>query len=220
MTPETNTRDTHPTSRSVRERFGGIDTPAALLGMFAALGILVFLSALIAAGSNSFSYQLNAIDIDGNMQELEVLGIIVAAVVVFVSFLLGGWAAGRMARYDGGMNGVGAGLWMILLVAVFGALGAFVGDEYNAFRGAGLPDWFSQFRGDDVTMVAVIAGLVLMGLVLVAGYLGGTMGEAYHRRVDAAIADGARGAAGPRGDTRYQTTPDYSTSSDPSGSRG
>lgn len=179
----------------VRERFGGIDTPAALAGMFTGLGVLVFLGALIAAGAGGLDYQLNAIDIDGNVQDIEVVGVIVAALVVFVSFLAGGWAAGRMARYDGGMNGLGAGLWFIFLVAVFAALGAWVGQEYNAFQRAGLPDWFSQFRGDDVTAAAIISGLVSVALVLGGGYLGGKLGEAYHRKVDAALADRAAGMA-------------------------
>jgi uncharacterized membrane protein len=191
MATDSRIRGTETDMTSIRERFGGIDTPAALLGMFTALGMLMFLGALIAAGAGGIDYQLNAIDIDGNLQEVEVIGSIVAALVVFVSFLAGGWAAGRMARYDGGMNGLGAGLWFVLLVAIFAALGAFVGAEYNAFQRAGLPDWFSQFRGDDVTATAIVWGAVMVLLVLAGGYLGGRIGDAYHRRVDAALADRA-----------------------------
>lgn len=173
----------------VRARFGGVDTPAALLGTFTGLGVLVLLGALIAAGAGNIQYQLNAIDIDGNLQDVEVIGTLVALVVVFVSFLCGGFAAGRMARYDGGLNGLGSGLWMILMVAVFAALGAFVGPEYNAFQPAGMPDWFSQIRGDEVTAAAIVAAALGTIAVLAGGYLGGRFGELYHRRVDAAVAD-------------------------------
>ncbi|MGF1665411.1 MAG: hypothetical protein ACFCVC_03965 [Acidimicrobiia bacterium] len=197
MTSRTQIRGAETDMSGVRERFGGIDTPAALAGMFTGLGVLVFLGALITAGAGGLEYQVNAIDLEGNFQEVAVVGAIVAALVVFVSFLAGGWAAGRMARYDGGMNGLGAGLWFIFLVAVFGALGAWVGTEYNAFQRAGLPDWFSQFRGDDVTAAAIIWGLISVALVLGGGYLGGKLGEAYHHKVDAALADRAAGAAPP-----------------------
>jgi uncharacterized membrane protein len=197
MSSHTQIRGAETDISSVRDRFGGIDTPAALAGMFTGLGVLVFLGALIAAGAGGLDYQLNAIDIDGNVQDIEVVGAILAALVVFVSFLAGGWAAGRMARYDGGMNGLGAGLWAIFLVAVFAALGAWLGAEYNAFQRAGLPDWFSQFRGDDVTAAAIIWGAISVVLVLGGGYLGGKLGEAYHHRVDAALADRATGATPP-----------------------
>lgn len=176
---------------SVRERFGGVDTPAALMGMFTALGVLVFLGALIAAGAGTLEYQLNAFDIEGNAQELGIVGVIVAIIVVLASFFVGGIAAGRMARYDGGINGIAAATWALLLVAVFAALGAFVGDEYNAFQRAGLPDWFSQLRlsGDEVTTIGVIAAILSIVAMFLGAYLGGKLGEAYHRRVDAALVD-------------------------------
>jgi hypothetical protein len=185
-------RGTETDMASMKERFGGLDTPAALMGMFTALGVLVFLGSLIAAGAGGISYQLNSLDIEGNPLELAVGGVVVAVVVVFVSFLAGGWAAGRMARYDGGLNGMASAIWMLLLVAVFAALGAFVGAEYNAFQRAGLPDWFSQFRGDDVTAIGVIAGIAAIAVMFIGGYLGGKMGETYHRRADAALTDPRR----------------------------
>ena len=57
-----------------------------------------------------------------------------------------------MSRYDGGMNGLGTALWFLLLVTVFAALGAWVGEEYNAFALADLPNWVGTGRrrgGDD-----------------------------------------------------------------------
>lgn len=172
---------------SVRGRFGGADIVAALLGMFVSLGVLVFLGALIAAGAGGIDYQLNAIDIDGNLQDIEVVGSIVAIAVVFVSFLVGGWATGRMARYDGSVNGMGSALLFVLLVAIFGALGIWAGVEYNAFGNAGLPDWFSQFGSDELTLKAAAAAAAGVVASLLAGYIGGGLGEDYHRRVDAAV---------------------------------
>lgn len=172
---------------SVRERFGGGDLVASFVGMLAGLGTLVFLSALIAAGANSIDYQLNVINLEGQLDEASIVGLIVAAVVVFVSFIVGGFAAGRIARYDGGVNGLGAGLWLILLVAIFGALGAWVGAEYNAFNREGLPNWVAQLDVDDLTTAAIVATVVLIAVTLLGGYVGGRIGEMYHQKVDAAV---------------------------------
>lgn len=176
---------------SVRDRFGGIDTPASLMGMFTALGVLVFLGALIAAGGGALEYQLNAFDLEGNAQEMTIVGLVVALVVVLASFFVGGLAAGRMARYDGGANGLAAALWALLLIAVFALLGVWFGAEYNAFQRAGLPDWFSQLRlaSGDATAMGIIAAVLSILAMFGGAYMGGKLGEAYHRRVDAALAD-------------------------------
>jgi hypothetical protein len=179
--------------RTVRERFGGVDTPAAIGGMTAMLGTLVFLASLIAAGAGTLDYRLNAIDIDGNLQELEFVTVIIAGLVVLASGFVGGWVAARMARFDGVINGVAAAVWLVALVAVFAALGAFFGAEYNAFQRAGLPDWFSQITADDVTAMAVIGGLVGIATLFLGAALGGNVGEGYNRRVNRAIAGDAVG---------------------------
>lgn len=171
----------------VVSRFGGGDLVAAVLGMFAALGVLVFLGALITAGAAGIEYQLNTIDLDGNVTEVAVVGTLVAIAVIFVSFVAGGWATGRMARYDGAMNGLGSGLLFVLMVAVFGALGAWAGNEYNAFANVDLPNWIGQFTADDITMPAIIAGTAAIAACLLGGWLGGLLGDEYHKKADAAL---------------------------------
>ena len=180
-------RGTEVDMSSIKERFGGADVVAGILGMFAALGTLVFLGALLAAGGAGIEYQLNQIDVDGNLQEVEVIGAIVAILVVLASFFVGGWAAGRIARYDGGINGAGVALWFILLVAIFGALGVWFGQQYNAFAAVDLPNWFGQVGADDVTLKAIAGALAGIVAALLGGYIGGRLGEQFHREVDAAL---------------------------------
>lgn len=184
---QTKVRGTEVDMTTVKDRLGGGDLVAALVGMFTALGVLVFMGALLVAGDASIDYQLNAIDVDGNLQEIEVVGAIVAIAVVFVSFLAGGFAAGRTARYDGGVDGLGAAMLFVLLVAVFGALGTWVGTEYNAFAAVGLPNWFAQFDSQDVTLKAIAAGAAGVVASLLGGYVGGVLGEQYHRAADATL---------------------------------
>jgi hypothetical protein len=184
--------DIEPEAAIVRERYGKADLVASILGMFAALGTLVFLTALFAAGAANVEPQINLLNQDGTLTEVETVGAIAAGVVLFVSFLVGGIAAGRMSRYDGGMNGMGTALWFLLLVTVFAALGAWVGEEYNAFALADLPNWVAQVDVEELTTAAIIASAVAVVVTLLGGYLGGRIGDSYNRKVDAALVDEAR----------------------------
>ena len=177
----------------VREKYGGADIVASLLGMFAGLGTLVFLGALFAAGAANIELQTNLLNPEGTLDEVEIVGGITAVAVAFVSFLVGGIAAGRMSRFDGGMNGLGAALWFLLFLAVFAALGTWVGEEYNAFAVAELPNWVSQIDVDDVTTAAIVMSAASAAAILLGGYLGGRIGDAHNRKVDAAILDEAVG---------------------------
>ncbi len=185
----THVRGTETDLRSVKDRFGGIDTPASLAGLFAMIGTLVFLGALIAAGAGGLRYQLNAMDIEGNLQEIEIMGIVIAAVVVLAASFIGGWVAARIARFDGVANGVGVAIWLLVLVAIFAALGAFLGQQYNAFQRVGLPDWFTQVSTDDVTPNAIIGAILGVVMLFLGTALGGAVGDGYNRKVDAAMTD-------------------------------
>lgn len=171
----------------VARRYGGAELGASIAGMFAALGLLTFIGALVAAGANQLDYQLNLIDLEGELLELSAVGALVALVAVFLAFVFGGWVAGRIARYDGAKHGMGSGLWLLVLAGIFALLGALVGPEYNAFGPAGLPDWFSAIRSDVRTggSILILAAAILA--VLGGGYVGGRLGETFHRRADDAV---------------------------------
>jgi len=184
--------DIEPEASIVRERYGKADLVASILGMFAAVGTLVFLGALFAAGTATIELQTNLLNQDGTLDEVETVGAIAAMVVLFVSFLVGGIAAGRMSRYDGGMNGMGTALWFLLLVTIFAALGAWVGEEYNAFALADLPNWVSQVDVENVTTTAIVMSIMSVVVLLLGGYLGGRIGDSYNRKVDEALLVEAR----------------------------
>jgi hypothetical protein len=176
----------------LRERFGGVDTPAAIAGMFTAMGVFLFLAGLGAAGAGGLIFQVDTVDVEGAVEEISLVGGILALVGLFVAFLVGGWAAGRMARYDGGLNGAMTAFWMVLLIVIFAALGAWIGEEYNVFAQMNLPDWVAVWSSDEATAAAVIGGVLGIVVMFLGGYVGGKWGEAYHRKADAALADAAR----------------------------
>lgn len=161
-----------------RRRFGGLDGPATLAGLLAAVGALVLLSGLVGA-AGSIGYRYGA---DGG--DLSIGGFVAGIVVLLLAFFTGGWVAGRVARYDGGRNGVVTVLWFLLLGAGLAALGAWAGDEYNLFDRPDLPNWFS---GDDLGTAAMVSAVVGAVLALLAGWLGGIVGARYHRRADAVV---------------------------------
>jgi hypothetical protein len=172
-------------------RYGGADLGASLSGFFAGLGALVFVGSLVAAGANELDYQLNLIDIEGEVTEASMIGAAIAIIVVFLTFLFGGWVAGRMSRFEGGKNGLGAGLWLLVLSAIFALLGALVGPEFNAFGPAGLPDWFSAIRSDVRTTGALVVAVLFAVAALLGGYAGGRLGERYNQRVDTSLVNAA-----------------------------
>ena len=170
-----------------RHRFGGVDIPATLAGMLAALGTAVVLGGLLA-GAGTFGYQLG---LEDAATKLSVGGLIGGLVTPFVAFLVGGWVAGRVARYNGGLNGLLTALWFVVLAAAMAALGAWAGDKYNVFANVNLPQWFSRnARG----AAAILSGLVALAVMAGAGWLGGWLGERYHRRADAVVARSRPGA--------------------------
>jgi hypothetical protein len=168
--------------REARNRLGGLDLPATLVGMLAALAFLVLFAGIVGAAIGAIGYQAG---LSGNKEELSVGGLSGGLVALALAYVLGGWTAGRIARYDGGLNGLMTGVWTILLAAALSGLGAWLGSEYDVLSGVDLPQWFSQ---DALTFGAVLTGVVAVATMLAAGALGGDWGERYHRRADAAIA--------------------------------
>jgi hypothetical protein len=166
-----------------RRRFGGIDFPASLVGMLTALAFLVLFAGLVGAAIGAIGYQTG---LSGNEEELSVASLIGGLVGLFLAYLLGGWTAGRIARYDGPPNGAMTGVWTLVLAAILGGLGAWLGSEYDVLRNVDLPQWFSR---DALTAGAIASGVLAIAAMLVGGALGGAWGERFHRRADATIAE-------------------------------
>jgi hypothetical protein len=173
----------------VRSRFGGVDVPATVAGALAALGTAALLAGILA-GAGTYGYQLGR---DNVTEELTVGGLAGGLVTLFIAFLVGGWVAGRVARYDGGRNGVLTVLWFVLLAAAAAAIAAVAGKEYDAFRNVNLPQWFDR---DALTGAAIATGLLALAVMLLAGWIGGRLGERYHRRADSLLVRTRPGGVG------------------------
>jgi hypothetical protein len=164
-----------------RERFGGVDIPASIVGMLTALSSTLILAGLVGAAVGAVGYQTG---LEQNAEDLSTWSMIGGVAVLFVAYLIGGWAAGRMARYDGARNGFATGIWTLVFAGILAGLGAWVGSEYDVFRNVELPQWFTT---DALTTTAIISGVAAIVAMFVGGVIGGLWGERYHRRADRTI---------------------------------
>lgn len=150
---------------------------ASLMGMLAGLGMLVFVSALLAAGAILMSLEFDLIRTATDVREMSIVGVVIAALVVLVSALVGGVVAGRVARWGGIVVGLMASLWLMIVLVMFAGLTLAVGAVSATFDGFGLADRLGML---DTTNLRTAAALTLAGLSAVAllgGLLGGRLGE-------------------------------------------
>jgi ABC-type transport system involved in cytochrome c biogenesis permease subunit len=173
----------HPIA-AARDRFGGIDLPASLVGMLTAIAMLILLGGLVGAAIGAIDYQTG---LSGdNVEDISLASLIGGLVVLAIAYLVGGWTAGRIARYDGARNGVMTAVWTIVLAGALSALAAWFGSEYDVFTDVQLPQWFDR---DALTTSALVSGIAAIATMLVAGLLGGLWGTRYHRLADQTLLD-------------------------------
>jgi hypothetical protein len=166
---------------AARDRFGGLDIPAGLVGALTALASVGILAALVGAVIGTIGSPDN---LTRDAQELPIWSLAVGVGVLFVGYLIGGWVAGRMARYDGARNGFTTGIWTLLFVAALAGLGAWIGAEYNGLFHITRPDWYSWDALTWEALIAIGAGVLA---VFIGGTIGGMWGEHYHRRADRTV---------------------------------
>jgi hypothetical protein len=171
---------------AARDRFGGLDVPASLVGMLTALGLVALIAGVVAAAVGATGYQTGLDSED--VRDIAFESLIGGLVILFVSYLIGGWAAGRMARYNGATNGLMTGIWTLILAAILSGLAAALGDEYDVMRNIDMPQWFST---DALTAEAIVTGAIAVAVMLLGGLIGGAWGGRYHRLADETIV-GAR----------------------------
>ncbi len=173
----------HPIA-AAHDRFGGIDIPASLVGMLTGLAVLVLLGGLVGAAVGAIGYQTG---LSGeNVEDISIASLIGGLIVLAIAYLIGGWTAGRIARYEGARNGLMTGVWTVVLAAALSALAAWLGSEYDVLANVELPQWFDR---DAVTTAAIVSGVVAIATMLIAGLLGGLWGTRYHRLADETILD-------------------------------
>jgi len=158
-----------------RARFGGFSWGADLLGWLAAAGLAAILAGIVAAAGAALGLT------NGSTDKIGFGGAIALLAVLFVSYVAGGYAAGRMARFDGLRQGIGVWLWGIVVAGAIAILAVAAGSKYNVLDQLNLPR--IPAREGTLTQsgtIALIAGAVAS---LVGAIVGGMLGVRWHRRV-------------------------------------
>jgi hypothetical protein len=207
LTPETETRlhdhygthhngDGGPSRRDViagarerqREEYGGFNIGAAFFGWLVATGLAVLLTAILsAAGAAIGLSELSGSEAKSSADTISIVGGALLLLMLIIAYYAGGYVAGRLSRFDGARQGVGAWLFGLLVTLLLAAAGAIFGSEYNVLAQLNLPripvDEGSLATGGLIALAAILIGTLLAALV------GGKAGERYHKKIDRVALD-------------------------------
>lgn len=170
-----------------KQEFGGFKFGSAFFGWLSASGLAIILTGIVAGTGVALGLgqqatdAVNGIADTGTTTAIGIGGLVAVVVILFVSYLAGGYVAGRMARFSGAKQGVAVWLWAILAAVVLAIVAAIAGQpvlaNLNAFPRIPINEGTLTTTG---IIVAVLAALV----PLVGAVLGGLLGMRFHRKVD------------------------------------
>lgn len=173
---------THDAAIDPRAR-GGVAFGPILTGVVVAFGAMFLLSALVGgilASTGVIDTSVTTADV------VEVgLGAGIALVVAqFLSYLWGGYTAGRMARGSGVANGLLVPLTAIIVAVLVGAVATALGATANL----NLPFTTNQLPLENSNLVDWGLGIGIASLVamFLGGALGGGMGARWHTKLERA----------------------------------
>jgi hypothetical protein len=160
---------------------GGVSAGAILTGVLVSFGALFLLSGIVAGVLVALDVLEEGVD---SAQAIDVgVGAGIALVVTqFLSYMWGGYAAGRMGRGAGIGNGLAVALVAILLALVIGAVVAALGAtaQFNLpFSEARLP-----VENDFLVDFGVGIGIASLVAMFVGGALGGALGARWHTKLE------------------------------------
>jgi hypothetical protein len=158
---------------------GKLSLISVLAGVLVAYGAFAVLAAL--AGAAAAALGLNTDLSANNWAELGVGSAIVAAVVLLLAYLFGGYVAGRMARRAGLLHGLGVFILALVIVALIAAIAATQTDT-SAIR-ANLRSLGIPTTGAEWGEVGTLAGIGSLAAMLVGAVLGGMLGERWHTKL-------------------------------------
>lgn len=157
-----------------------ISLVSVLAGVLVAYGAFAIIAGITGAVLNGLGVDTEALS-DNDWRQLGIGGGIAVGLSLFLSYLFGGYVAGRMARRGGAMNGLLVFVVGLLLAA---GVGAAIGTQADSsaltdnLRSIGVPT-----SGDEYTAIGTIAGLAALAAMLIGSLLGGIAGERWHGKL-------------------------------------
>ena len=161
---------------------GGVSIAAILTGALVAFGAFFLLSSIVGAVLSNTGVDAEELA-SGDAVDAGIAGGIALLVALFLSFMWGGYTAGRMGRGSGFLNGLLVPIGTIVLAVIVGgitwALGA--SEEFNVAN----PTQQLQVDGD-YTSIEYGIGLaaITLGVMFLASILGGILGSRWHTKLE------------------------------------
>lgn len=192
--PATTTEETAvvPDRREVvsrqKDAFGGMKLGSCFFGWLTASGTAVLLAALVTGVGAALGLSRNVQEAGTSPAQTESVGFvggILLLAIIFVSYLAGGYVAGRMARFNGLKQGLGVWLWAVIIAIIAGLAGWLVGARFDILAQVNSLPRLPLSEGT-LTTGGIIVAIGLVVVSLAGALLGGLAGMRYHRRVDRA----------------------------------
>jgi amino acid transporter len=166
-----------------REEYGGINWGAAFFGFLVAVGMAAILLGILSAAGAAFGLtDMSQREANSNADTIGLVGGILLVAVVAISYWFAGYVSGRMSRFDGARQGIGAWAIGVVVAIALGIAGWLIDPDWNVFDKLGLPnvpiDQGTVTTGGAITLAAVLV------LSLLAAMGGGKVGERYHWKID------------------------------------
>jgi len=172
----------------LRDMYGGVDWLASFLGFIFSdvVGALFSAVAGLVLVPLGFSLDFSS----GGFGPAVITGLVVVAVLLFLTYFFGGYVAGRLARFDGGRNGAMTVVWgiiiMLLLTVVGGLFGGFLPgnliEQLQSLVRDSVAPAFQGLMGLGLVGAGIALGVLLIELL--GGFLGGRAGARYHTEID------------------------------------
>jgi len=158
---------------------GRISLFGVLAGTMVAYGSFLVLASVVAAVSKAVGVSDKVATL--NWEELGVTAGLIVAAVLLLSYLFGGYVAGRMARRAGALNGFLVFVLGVLVVVGVSLLVNLItdGDEVvRNFRNVGIPTSSKEWGN-----AGTVAGIASLLAIILGPILGGILGERWHAKL-------------------------------------
>jgi hypothetical protein len=187
-TDDTATLDRREVVGRQKDAFGGMKFGSCFFGWLTASGAAVLLVALATGVGAALGLSQNVDVTNPTVAQTESIGFvggIVLVAIIFVSYLAGGYVAGRMARFNGLKQGLGVWLWAVIMAILLAVAGWLADARFDVLAQLNSFPRIPLNEGT-LTTAGVITAICVVAASLIGALLGGLAGMRYHRRVDRA----------------------------------
>ena len=171
-----------------KEAFGGMKFGSCFFGWLTAAGTAVLLGAIVTGVGTALGMTRNvetAGTTPAGTESVGLIGGIILLAIIFVSYLAGGYVAGRMARFNGLKQGLGVWLWAVIIAILAAGAGMLAGARFDILTRVNSLPRLPLSQGT-LNTGGIILAVGIVAVSLIGALLGGLAGMRYHRRVDRA----------------------------------